>query len=292
MSILVCKGLCKSYGQKAVLTNVDLTLESGKIYGLIGRNGVGKTTLLSILSNQNPLTAGEVTLDGAPIWENRQALDRICFSRELNINAESGLAGHTVKTYLRTASIYYPYWDAAFAEELIERFGLEKKAKLIKLSKGMLSMLTVTVALASKAPFTFLDEPVAGLDVVARDLVYRLLLEEYSETGRTFVVSTHIIDEAADLLEEVIVLNDGKILLKENTQELVDRARYVTGVADEVDAAVKGLHCCRRETLGRSSGVTVLLESGQQIDTARDVTVQPLNLQKLFVALCGEERSK
>lgn len=289
MSTLVCKGLCKAYGKKEVLKALDLTLESGKIYGLIGRNGAGKTTLLSLLSNQNPLTAGEITLDGEAVWENRRALDQICFSRELNINAESGLAAHTVKTYLRTASVYYPHWDAAFADELVALFGLDKKAKLGKLSKGMLSMVTVTVALASKAPFTFLDEPVAGLDVVARDQVYRLLLEEYSETGRTFVVSTHIIDEAADLLEEVIILNDGKILLKENTQELIDRARYVTGAADEVEAAIKGLHCCHRDTLGRSMGATVLLEERQAVDTVRDVTVQPINLQKLFVALCGEE---
>ena len=94
----------------------------------------------------------------------------------------------------------------------------------------MLSMVTILVAMASKAEFTFLDEPVAGLDVVAREQFYQLLLEEYTETGRTFVLSTHIIEEAADVMEEVIILDRGKILLKENTQELVDRARYVTAL--------------------------------------------------------------
>ena len=81
MSNMKCESLSKSYGKNVVLTDMDLTLESGKIYGLIGRNGAGKTTMLSIMSNQNPATGGKVTLDGENIWENRKALDRICFSR-------------------------------------------------------------------------------------------------------------------------------------------------------------------------------------------------------------------
>ena len=100
MSFLRCENLSKSYGQKVVLNELNLELESGKIYGLIGRNGAGKTTMLSIMSNQNPTSSGMVTLDGDNIWENRKALDRICFSRELNITAESGLAAYTVPRQL------------------------------------------------------------------------------------------------------------------------------------------------------------------------------------------------
>lgn len=289
MSKLVCEKLTKTYGSKTVLEHLDLTLESGKIYGLIGRNGAGKTTLLSIMTNQNPATSGQVTLDGENIWENRKALDRLCFSRELNISAESGLTGYTVKTYLKTASHYYAHWDQAMADRLVALFDLKVKTKLGKLSKGMLSMVTITVAMASKAEFTFLDEPVAGLDVVAREQFYKLLLEEYTESGRTFVISTHIIEEAADVLEEVIILDKGKILLERNTQALVDSARYVTGLAADVDGATAGLECHHPEAMGRSKGVTVLLREGQALNPGYDVTVQPVNLQKVFVALCGEE---
>ena len=289
MSFLRCENLSKSYGQKVVLNELNLELESGKIYGLIGRNGAGKTTMLSIMSNQNPSSSGMVTLDGDNIWENRKALDRICFSRELNITAESGLAAYTVKRYLGAAALYLPHWDKEMAAHLMQTFQLDPKAKLGKLSKGMLSMVTIIVAMASKAEFTFLDEPVAGLDVVAREQFYKLLLDEYTETGRTFVISTHIIEEAADVMEEVIILNKGKIILKENTQDLIDRACFVTGLAEQVDQAVRGLECHHPESLGRSKGVTVLLKSGEQIKRDYDVTVQPLNLQKIFVALCGEE---
>ena len=175
------------------------------------------------------------------------------------------------------------------AKNLVEKFELKPKQKLGKLSKGMLSMVTIIVAMASKAEFTFLDEPVAGLDVVARELFYKLLLNEHTETGRTFVISTHIIEEAADVMEEVIIINKGKIIRHANTQELVDSARYVTGLVDQVDGAVSGLEQHHAEKMGRSKGVTVLLQEGQELNAGYDVTVQPVNLQKIFVALCGEE---
>ena len=289
MSKLVCENLTKQYGHKTVLDHINLTLESGKIYGLIGRNGAGKTTLLSLMSNQNPISDGTATIDGQRIWENPKALSHICFSRELNLSAESALSSYTLKAYLRAAETYLPHWDKDMAGRLLELFGLEKKKKLGKLSKGMLSMVTILVAMASKAEFTFLDEPVAGLDVVAREQFYQLLLEEYTETGRTFVLSTHIIEEAADVMEEVIILDKGKILMMENTQELVDRARYVTGLADQVDGATAGLPCHHIEKIGRSKTVTLLLPAGEDLNPGYDVTVQPVNLQKLFVALCGEE---
>ena len=286
---LICEHITKQYKDKLALNDVSLTLEQGKIYGLIGRNGAGKTTLLSVLTAQNPATSGEVTLDGMAVWENRRALEHLCFSRELNVSAESGLGSMKVKEYLRTASIYYRDWDSAMAEKLVGLFQLPLKKRMNKLSKGMLSMVTIIVAMASKAAFTFLDEPVAGLDVVAREQFYKLLIEEYTETGRTFVISTHIIEEAADVLEEVIILKDGKVLLEADTQALVDSARYVSGKAEDVDAVTAGLETHHPEISGRAKSVTVLLKPGQSLPAGYDVSIQPLNLQKVFLALCGEE---
>ena len=288
MSRLVAENIVKTYGNKNALDGVSLTLESGKIYGLIGRNGAGKTTLLSILTSQNPATSGSVQFDGQPVWENPAVLDQLCFSSELNPLAGNNANTMKVKEYLRIAATFLPYWDKAMAEELVKIFGLDTKKRINKLSKGMMSMVTVIVALASKAPFTFLDEPVAGLDVVAREQFYRILIDEFTETGRTFVISTHIIEEAADVFEEVIMVDKGKIILKENAQELMERSVHVSGHADEVDQAVAGLNVYREEKLGRSKGVTVMLKPGQKIDTSYDVHVQKLSLQKLFVALCGE----
>ena len=287
---LVCKNITKTYGKTDVLQDVDLELEKGKIYGLIGRNGAGKTTLLSILSAQNPATKGTVTCNGMPVWENREALEHICFSREINPMGTTGQGNsYRVKDYLRAAAWYMPNWDKEMAERLVKEFNLDTKKKVMKLSKGMLSMLTIVIALASKADYTFLDEPVAGLDVVMREYFYRVLLEEFAESGRTFVISTHIIEEAADIFEEVIMIDKGKIIVKENTQDLLDRAVHVSGKAEEVDAATAGLNTMRAEKMGRSKGVTVLLKEGQSVQKNADITVQPVSLQQLFVAMCGKE---
>ncbi|MDO4337831.1 MAG: ABC transporter ATP-binding protein [Eubacteriales bacterium] len=289
MSSLTAKGITKTYGGKEVLHDIDLNLEHGKIYGLIGRNGAGKTTLISILTAQNPATAGTVTYDGQPVWENPEALRHLCFSRELNQMNRSAANTMKVKEYLRIAALFFPYWDKEMAQRLVKEFGLDVKKRINKLSKGMVSMVTIIVALASKAEFTFLDEPVSGLDVVAREKFYALLVEEFTETGRTFVVSTHIIEEASDIFEEVIIVDKGKILLKENTQELLERSCRISGHEDEVNRAVASLKVYHEEHFGRSKGVTVLLDPGQSIPDGYDVSVQKLNLQKVFAALCGEE---
>ncbi len=290
MSKLTAREIVKTYAGRDVLRKVSLELESGKIYGLIGRNGAGKTTLLSVLTAQNPATAGTVELDGMQVWENPEALEHLCFSRELNQMAGSGVATMKVKEYLQIAAAYYAHWDGEMAKRLVGEFGIDVKKRIGKLSKGMLSMVTIIVAMASKADFTILDEPVSGLDVIAREHFYRMLLDEYNETGRTFVISTHIIEEAADVFEEVIILDDGRILLKENTQELLDRAYHISGHEEDVARAVQGLTVCHEERLGRSRGVTVLLSPGQELSCDCSVNVQKVSLQKLFTALCGEER--
>lgn len=286
--MLSCKGIYKKYGNKEVLKGINLDIEKGKIYGMIGRNGVGKTTLLSIMTGQSMASEGVVTLDGKKVWENKDVINKICFSRELNPMAVMGNNNIKVKEYLRIASIFYPNWDSEMADELIKEFELNVKKQICKLSKGMMSMVTIIVALASKSEFTFLDEPVAGLDVVARDQFYRALLDEYDKTGRTFVISTHIIEEAADIFEEVIIMKNGQVILKENTVELLDRAFHISGKAEEVDKLVEGMEVHHRENIGRSKGVTVLAKPGERINANADISVQPVNLQNLFVALCGK----
>lgn len=288
---LCAKNVCKSYGTKEVLKDLDLTLEAGTIYGLIGRNGAGKTTLLGILTGQNTMNSGSVTFDGEPVWENQKALSHICFSRELNSMSLFGQNNLKVKDYLRCAAIYYPHWDKEYADRLVKEFGLEQKKKVCKLSKGQMSMVTIVLALASRAPFTILDEPVAGLDVVARERFYQLMLEDYAETNRTFVVSTHIIEEAASVFEKVIILDEGKILEDTPTEELVSQFVYVSGREDQVDEACQGLKVLAEEHFGRHKTATVRCTSEEQAVLAgtEDIDVTPLNLQKVFVALCGHK---
>ena len=286
--ILKAEGLCKSYGTHQVLHNLDLELLPGKIYGLIGRNGAGKTTLLGILTAQNTKDSGSVTYDGEPVWENQRALDHICFSRELQPTLFSGQNNLKVRHYLRSAAIFYPNWDGEYAQRLLEELKLEPKKKVCQLSKGQMSMVTILIALASRAPLTILDEPAAGLDVVMRERFYQLLLEDFAQTGRTFVVSTHIIEEAASVFEQVIILDQGRIVENAPTDELVEQFRYLSGRDDVVDQACAGLEVLSVRQMGRRKTAAVR-GSAAQLKAAQeaDVDVSPMNLQNVFVALCG-----
>lgn len=285
---LKAQGLCKSYGANQVLFNLDLDIEPGKIYGLIGRNGAGKTTLLGILTGQNTKNSGTVTYGDQPVWENQAVLNQICFSRELQPTLFSGPNNLKVSHYLRSAAIYYPGWDEEYAQKLLEEFGLNPKKKISQLSKGQMSMVTILIALASRAPVTILDEPAAGLDVVARERFYQLLLEDFAQTGRTFIVSTHIIEEAASVFENVIILDHGRILENCPTEELIDQFRYVSGREDVVDQVCQGLEVLSTHQMGRHKTVAVR-GGGVKLQNAlqADVDVSPMNLQNVFVALCG-----
>ncbi|OUQ76426.1 ABC transporter ATP-binding protein [Flavonifractor sp. An100] len=286
--ILKAQGLCKSYGNKQVLHNLDLELLPGKIYGLIGRNGAGKTTLLSILTAQNTKDSGTVTYGGEPVWENQKALNQICFSRELQPTLFSGPNNFKLKYYLRSAAIYYPRWDQDYAQRLLNEFKLNPKQKIAQMSKGQMSMVTILLALASRAPLTILDEPAAGLDVVMRERFYQLLLEDFAQSGRTFLVSTHIIEEAASVFENVIILDQGRILENAPTDELIDQFRYISGREDVVDAVCQGLEVLSTHQMGRHKTVAVR-GNGIKLQQAlqADVDVSPMNLQNVFVALCG-----
>ncbi len=291
MSTITAKQINKRYKDLQALRDVDLTVESGKIYGMIGRNGAGKTTLLSILSAQNPASSGEVTLDGEKVWENQKCIDRICFSREIATSTPFGPNTYKIRDYMKTAEIFYPNWDKEYAKELIKTFHLDPKKKVSKLSKGMLSMVTIIIALASRAEFTFLDEPVAGLDIVARDQFYKLLLADYEETHRTFIISTHIIEEAANLFEDTIIVRNGEIYTNENTQQLLSRVFMVSGAAAEVDSLIAGRDYHRVESLGNTKRATIIMRPGEELSVPENITVTPLSLQEIFLAICGEEVS-
>lgn len=285
---LSARGLYKSYGSKQVLENLELDLEPGIIYGLIGRNGSGKTTLLSILTAQNTWDRGTVTYGGEPVWENQAALDHLCFSRELSQRTFSDQNAMKVQHYLRAAAIFYPGWDEDCARRLLDAFHLDPGQKLFRLSKGEMSMVTILVALASRADLTFLDEPTAGLDVVMREKFYHLLLDDFAQTGRTFVISTHIIEEAASVFERVLILDQGHIIENSPTDELLGQFRSISGRADQVDRACQGLTVLQTQDFGRRRTCTV---RGREAQLAAldgfDVDVEALDLQGVFVALCG-----
>ncbi|MFB4349688.1 ABC transporter ATP-binding protein [Microbacterium sp. CR_7] len=289
-AVIEVQNLTKRYKDKRALDNVSLTLEAGSIYGLLGRNGAGKTTLMSILTAQNFATSGDVRVFGEQPYENARVLDRVCFVRESQKYPDDAYPRHAFKA----ASLFFRNWDQELAEELIEQFQLPMKQTIKKLSRGQLSAVGVIIGLASRAELTFFDEPYLGLDAVARQIFYDRLLEDYAEHPRTIILSSHLIDEVSNLIEKVIVIDNGRILLEEDTDAVRDRAVTVVGDAEKVDAWASGREVLHRESLGHVASVTVLghVSAAERAEiSASGLDLAPVSLQQLVVRLTQKAES-
>ncbi|GGA89190.1 ABC transporter ATP-binding protein [Ornithinibacillus halotolerans] len=229
------KNLTKKYGAKTALNSISFTLEEPGIYGLLGRNGAGKTTFMEILAGQIIASDGEILIEGKNPFDNQELTESICLIKE-GQNFKKDL---TIKNVLKISSFFYPNWDEALALELVKEYNLDVKAKVKSLSKGMESALGIIVGLASKAPITIFDEPYIGLDAAARKKFYQILLEEYEENPRTIIFSTHLIDEVSLMFEEVLIIQDGELALQENADVLRNSAYAVSGKSEQVEKFIK-----------------------------------------------------
>ncbi|MFB7249328.1 ABC transporter ATP-binding protein [Microbacterium sp. NPDC056234] len=283
-AVIEVQNLSKRYKDKRALDNVSLSVEGGAIYGLLGRNGAGKTTLMSILTAQNFESSGTVKVFGEHPYENAHVLSRICFVRESQKYPDDAYPKHAFKA----ASLFFQHWDQALADELIAEFQLPMKTTIKKLSRGQLSAVGVIIGLASRAEITFFDEPYLGLDAVARQIFYDRLVEDYAEHPRTIILSSHLIDEVSNLIEKVIVIDNGQILLNEDTDAVRDRAVTVIGDAEKVDAWSAGRDVLHREALGRVASATVLgalTDADRAGIAAAGLDLAPVSLQQLVVRL-------
>jgi len=274
--------LTKRYRQTVAVDDVSFSIEKDTIYGLLGRNGAGKTTVMSMLTAQNFATSGQIRVFGEHPYENARVLQRMCFVRESQKYPDDALPRHA----FGTARLFFPNWDQALADRLVDEFQLPMKKTIKKLSRGQLSAVGVIIGLACRAEITFFDEPYLGLDAVARQIFYDRLIEDYSEHPRTIILSSHLIDEVANLLERVLVIDGGRIVLDERTDDIRDRAANIVGESRAVDAFVAGREVIHRESLGRVSSVTVLgtlsAEDHRQLSAA-GLDVTPVSLQQLIV---------
>lgn len=281
-SVIEVSDLTKRYGDKLARDAVSFSIEENAIYGLLGRNGAGKATIMSILTAQNFATSGSIRIFGEHPYENARVLRRMCFVREGQKYPDDATPRHAFEM----ARLFFPNWDAAFAARLVDEFQLPLKRRIKKLSRGQLSAVGVVIGLASRAEITFFDEPYLGLDAVARQIFYDRLLEDYAEHPRTIILSSHLIDEVANLLERVIVVENGRVVLDESTDSVRDLAATIIGDTAAVDAFVAGREVIHRESMGRVSSVTILgaLSADDRTQLAeRQLDVAPVSLQQLVV---------
>lgn len=283
------ENLTLRYGDTIAVDDLSLRLPEGKIYGLLGRNGSGKTSLLSMISAFRRATSGVVTVGGAEPFENAAVTRQICFARD-RVDAQDQDRVHRV---LGLARALRPNWDQEYAETLIRRFDLPLGKRVGALSRGAKSALSVTLGLAGRAPLTIFDEAYLGMDAPSRYAFYEELLNDYIAHPRTVIVSTHLIEEVGSLFEEVVIIDRGRLVAHEETETLRSRGAAVTGPTEAVDTflnqlRVVGHTVLGEQQLGRTKSTTIYghLDDGERARArAAGLDLGPVGLQDLFVHL-------
>lgn len=274
-------GLTRRFGSLRAVDDVSFTVEEGIICGLLGRNGAGKTTLMQLLTGQDFATSGGIRVFGQSPVENAEVLQDICFIKESQKYPDD----FRVKHVMKSAPWFFKNWDAEFASKLVEEFRLPLGRKIKKLSRGQLSSVGVIVGLASRSPLTFFDEPYLGLDAVARHLFYDRLLEDYALYPRTVILSTHLIDEVSNLLEHVLVIDEGRIIIDKSADDLRGSATTVVGAEAAVLNFAQNREVFHREHIGGISSITVgaLSSSDKHAAIAAGLELSPVSLQQLII---------
>lgn len=263
------------------LDNVTVTFESGKIYGLLGNNGAGKSTMMNLISNRMYPTSGEILLDGDPV-DTDAAQGKLFLMSEGNFIPED----MKVKAAFELAGGFYPGFDRAEAEALAKKFGLNPKSKVNKLSTGYGSIFKLVLALSCNTPYLLLDEPVLGLDAQHREMFYKLLLEKYAQNECTVIFSTHLIYEAAAMVEHAVIVREGRILKDAPTEELTAGAFTVSGPASAVDSFTAGRTVLNETGIG---GLKTAAVEGLAGNVPAGLEISGLNLQDYFIALMEQE---
>jgi ABC-2 type transport system ATP-binding protein len=291
MPAISVAGLSRRYRGQLALDHVTLTVEPGSITGLLGRNGAGKTTLMRILAGQEFSSAGAVTVLGASPVTSDALLHRMVFVREDQRYPDYGWPYFQVRHAVRAASWFYPDWDARLAEALLGDFSLPRRRAVKNLSRGMRSALGIVIGLAARAEVTLFDEPYAGLDAVARQLFYDRLLADHAAHPRTVLLSTHLIDEAAGLLEQVVVIDRGKVVLDAAADKVRGGATSVSGPTIAVAEFTAGRTVLdRRRVASQESAVVAgaLDDTDRARARALRLDLEPLTLQQAVVHAAGK----
>lgn len=280
MNCIQIKNITKRYNDVTALDNISFTFEYGKIYGLLGRNGAGKSTLINIIANRIFPDSGEILIDGIPTKENMEVHEKIhCMSEKDLYNTSL-----KVKEHFKWMSRFYSCFDIEKAYSIAEKFNLNTNKKFKQLSKGYQSIFKLTAAVALNVPYLIFDEPVLGLDANHRELFYNILLNDYEENPRTIIFATHLIEEVANIIEDVVIIESGKLLLQDSVENLLETGYCVSGITSEVDKFCAGKKVIGEDILG---GMKLAYILGQREEPPQNSNLQitNMNLQKLFVKL-------
>jgi ABC-2 type transport system ATP-binding protein len=282
------RSVTRSYGSTRALDDATFSVPEGSVCGLLGRNGAGKTTVMSILAGQDRPTHGQALVLGHTPFEHAATLTRVSYVRDNQRYPDDYRLHHV----LRIAPAFAPLWDADVAAELVDGFRIPSRTAIKKFSRGQLSAVAIVLGLASRAPVTLFDEPYLGLDVTSRALFYRVLVQDLAEHPRTVLLSTHLIEESESLFDRVVILDRGRVVVDADRDDARDLAVTVSGIDDAVDLVASGRRIFQTHAIGGLKSVTVAgsLDADLLDRAARaGVKVAPASLQDLVAAYGADD---
>lgn len=280
MNGIQIKHVTKKFQEITALEDVSFNFEYGRIYGFLGRNGAGKSTLINIIANRIFADSGEVLVDGVPSRENMKVHEKIFCMSEADLYDKD----LRIRDHFKWIGRFYESFNLEKAYDIAEKFGLDTNKKFKALSKGYQSIFKLTAALALNVPYVIFDEPVLGLDANHRELFYELLLRDYENNERTIIIATHLIEEVANIIEEVVLIDKGRVLLQDNVASLLEMGYSVSGLAEKVDEYCAGKNIIGCDELGNLK-IAYLLGEKTPLPSGSGLTFSTMNLQKLFVKL-------
>ena len=227
-NIVEIRGLTKRYDRKEALKNIDLSIEKGKVVGILGPNGSGKTTLIKLLMGLLHPNKGEIKIDG----ESPGIHTKSVISYLPDRNALYGWM--TVKDAIQMFQDFYQDFDLGKSEELLKFMKLDKDMKVSNMSKGMKEKLNLALVLSRRAKVYILDEPIAGVDPVARDQILDAIIDNYKEDS-AMIITTHLVRDMENIFDQVIFLGDGEIILSGEAENLREEKNM------QIDDLYKGI---------------------------------------------------
>lgn len=280
------------YTDIIVLDHIDLKLEEGKIYGLVGRNGAGKTTLLKMLSNHIVDYRGEILWNGENVYENSKLVEEIIYISD-DMNFTRGNNNKNLNQLYELASQLYKHWDEDYKKQLVEMFEFNTLKAYKSFSKGQKTLFNLSLGLAAMGEVILFDEPSNGLDPNSRMKFYNELLEKYEEKLNTIIISTHMIEELENIVEELLILHNGKIILQDNLEKIKEKSWLLTG-RGEVINNIKDKNIIHSGRLGSLSMIGIyddISEEERKNYKASGVEISSISLQNLFIYMTEGENN-
>ncbi|EGW37631.1 ABC transporter ATP-binding protein [Desulfosporosinus sp. OT] len=254
MSTIQARDVTKSYGKIKAIDHLSFDIEENKITGLIGRNGAGKTTLLKMIAGYIRPTSGELMVHSRNPFNSLEVSAKTIFIDD-NMTFSNSL---TLKDILTEVSHFYTDWNSDLASGLFDYFSLNPKQPHSNLSKGTKSTFNNILGLASRCPLTIFDEPTTGMDSAVRKDFYKALLKDYIEYPRTIILSSHLLNELEEILEDILLINQGTKRLHLPAIELREFAVGIRGNTQVVLNLVEGKEILYREEFSKGSLYVVL----------------------------------